>query len=262
MSTRNEPWPEGTPCWADLSATGQQAATAFYSHLFGWQVEDIGEEMGHYGIARLDGHRAVGIGELQPDDAGPPAWTTYLASNDVDRTCETITAAGGTVVVPPMVVGAAGRMAIATDPNGATFGVWQSGEVIGSEIVNEPGAIIWNECLSRDPQRAIDFYAAVFGYECTPMEGDAYWTIDGDGPGNTIGGVGRLTDEVPAEVPAHWMTYFAVADADATATIAAQSGATVQVAPFDTPFGRMAVIRDPQGAVFSIAGALPDTGPD
>lgn len=256
MSTRNEPWPEGTPCWVDLSTRDQEAAQRFYSALFGWHIEDTGEEMGHYGIGMLGGRRVAGIGEQPPGDPGQPNWTTYLASDDVDKTCEAISAAGGTLTLSPMQVGTAGRMAIAQDPNGAFFGVWQSGDVIGSELVNEPGTIVWNECLSRSPQQALDFYAAVFGLSFTPMEGEDYWTINGAGPGNTVGGIGRLPASAPAEVPAHWMTYFAVADADDTVSAAAQAGGTVQTPPFDTPFGRMAVVEDPQGAVFSIAGPV------
>lgn len=257
MSTRTERWPEGTPCWVDLTTTDQVGAVAFYGALFGWQVQDTGEDFGHYGMAMLHGRLVGGIGQQPPEQAGPPAWTTYLAADDVDKTCAAITAAGGTVVMPPMDVGDSGRMAIAQDPTGAFFGVWQAGETIGSTVVNEPGAVVWNDCRTRDPQRALDFYAEVFGYRYTPMEGD-YWTINGAGPGNTIGGIGALDPEVPAEVPAHWMTYFAVADADDTVTTATVNGGTLQTGPFDTPYGRMAVLTDPQGATFSIAGTPPD----
>jgi len=258
MSIRNEPWPEGTPCWVDHASTDQKAAIAFYSALFGWEVQDTGEAFGHYGMATLRGQLVGGVGEQPPEQPTPPAWTTYLASNDVDKTCEAITAAGGTVVMPAMDVGASGRMAIAQDPTGAYFGVWQAGEVIGSTLVNEPGGVVWNECRSRDPQRALDFYTAVFGYKYTKMADEQYWTIDGAGPGNTIGGIGVIEPGVPAEVPAHWMTYFSVADADQTVATATSSGGTVQMDPFDTPFGRLAVLTDPQGAVFSVAGTIAD----
>ena len=258
MSTRSERWPEGTPCWVDLSTTDQQAAISFYSTLFGWHVQDTGEEFGHYGIAMIGGQSVAGLGEQQPGQAGPPAWTTYLASNDVDKTCEAISSAGGTVVMPAMDVGTSGRMAIAQDPTGAFFGVWQAGDMPGSTIVNEPGCVGWNECRTRDPQRARDFYAAVFGHTFTKMEGDdEYWTIDGAGPGSTVGGLAPLDPGVPAEVPAHWMTYFVAADADAAVAAVSANGGRLQMGPWDTPFGRMAVVTDPQGAVFSIAGMPP-----
>lgn len=260
MSIRTEPWPEGTPCWVDLTTTDQQSAIAFYQHLFGWEVEDTGEEFGHYAMARIGGHLVCGLGPQPPGQSVPPVWTTYLASDDADKTCEAITASGGTVVMPAMDIGTSGRMAMAQDPTGAFFGIWQAGEVIGANLVNEPGGFTWNECRSRDPQRALEFYAAVFGYTYTKMEGgEEYWTIDGAGPGNTVGGIGVLEADVPAEVPPHWMTYFAVTDADVTTAACTARGGQVQMGPFDTPFGRMAVLSDPQGAVFSIAGTMPDT---
>jgi predicted enzyme related to lactoylglutathione lyase len=52
--------------------------------------------------------------------------------------------------------------------------------------------------------------------------------------------------------PNHWHVYFAIADADATAARATELGGSVLVPPFDTPVGRIAVLRDPQGAVFSV----------
>jgi predicted enzyme related to lactoylglutathione lyase len=53
-------------------------------------------------------------------------------------------------------------------------------------------------------------------------------------------------------VPNHWHVYFGTDDADAAAATAAEQGGTVAVPPFDTPVGRIAVLGDPQGAVFSV----------
>lgn len=258
MSIRNEPWPEGTPCWVDLETTDQKAAVEFYGSLFGWEVELTGEEFGHYGLAAIGGHHTAGLGEIPPGQPMPPAWTTYLASDDVDKTCDAISAAGGAIIAPPMDVGPRGRMAIAQDPTGALFGVWQAGDMIGASLVNEPGGVGWNECRTRDPEQALAFYAAVFGYTYSKMEGDEYWTIDGAGPGNPVGGIGELDASAPPGAPSHWMTYFMVADADTAVATATANGGAVQAGPFDTPFGRMAALSDPQGAVFSIAGVVPD----
>ena len=53
-------------------------------------------------------------------------------------------------------------------------------------------------------------------------------------------------------MPSHWHVYFGTEDADATAAKAAELGGSVIVAPFDTPVGRIAVLSDPQGAMFSV----------
>jgi hypothetical protein len=253
VSTREEPWPQGTPSWTDLTTSDQAAASEFYRALFGWDVEVGGAEYGGYGMCTVHGRPVCGMGQAVPGTEAPPAWTTYLAVEDADKAADAIAANGGTIVMPPMQVGDQGRMAIAQDPTGAYFGIWQAGEHYGAQIVNEPGAVVWNECMTRDPQRAREFYAAVFGYTYRPVEGaDDYVMIDGDGPGGTVGGIGGMDPGMAAETPPHWMAYFLVSSADEAAATARRQGGTVLAGPTDTPFGRMAVIRDPQGATFSI----------
>lgn len=252
MSTRDEAWPQGTPSWVDLSSPDVAASKDFYRTLFGWEIVDTGDEMGNYGICMKDGRAAAGIGPAQPGSDGPPVWTTYLAVDDVEKTAEAVTANGGMVVMPPMSVSDQGRMAIAQDPTGAYFGLWQADQMIGVGVFNEPGAIVWNEQISRDPDRARQFYGAVFGYTYEPVEGgDPYWTFT-TADGRMAGGLGAMREGLPADVPAHWMTYFAVASTDDTTAKVDAAGGTVAQAPFDTPFGRMAAIVDPHGAMFMI----------
>ena len=263
MTTRDTPWPEGTPSWVDLSTTDRDAAAAFYRSLFGWDVVTDGEEYGGYATCLLEGRPVAGIAPLPQGDEGGPGWTTYLSVEDAARTAEAITAQGGTVVLPPMQVGDQGRMAIAQDPTGAFFGLWEPGAHVGFQVVNQPGSVVWNECLTRDPDRARTFYSAVFGHSYTPVEGAADYTgIDGDGPGDTVGGIGALDAGTPPEVPSHWLTYFAVSNTDQVAVRVTEGGGTVQAGPFDSPFGRIAVVRDPQGAIFSIIGATGGTDSD
>lgn len=258
MSTRDQSWEPGTPSWVDMSSPDPAASQEFYRTLFGWEVQDTGADMGHYGMCLLDGRPVAGIGPQMDGSGGPPAWLTYLAVDDVEKTAESIAANGGTVVAPPMTVGDAGRMAVAQDPTGAFFGIWQSGTTIGFERFNEPGSVVWNEAMSRDVERAKEFYAAVFGHTFEPVEGAPYWMLQAGG--RTVGGIGTMDPGMPADVPAHWMTYFMVSDTDASAARAAQAGGTVTQAPVDTPFGRMAVVVDPLGAMFSIM--TPPAGSD
>jgi predicted enzyme related to lactoylglutathione lyase len=256
MSTRETTWPKGTPSWADLMTSDREGAWAFYSQVLGWKIQDSGPEMGNYGMASVDGKMVAGIGSPpDPTQAPPPAWTTYLATDDLDQTLAAVSSNGGMIAMPAMDVGDSGRMAVAADPTGAFFGIWQAKDFVGAERVNEPGAMVWNEAMSRDPEAAKRFYAEVFGYSYTPMEGVDYSTIDGAGPGNTVGGIGAMDQSTPAEVPAHWNTYFMVADADQAVTTATANGGSVAVPAFDTPFGRMGALTDPQGAMFWVMQA-------
>src|SRR5215470_2187429 len=199
MSTRDTPWPEGTPNWADLMTSNRESSWDFYRRVFGWEIIDSGPDMGHYGMATVSGRMVAGIGE-PPAEAGspPPAWTTYLATDDVDKTIEAVQSAGGQVLMPAMDVGEAGRMAMAADPTGAVFGLWQAGEHIGASLVNEPGGLTWNELLTRDAARAREFYTDVFGYRYSPVEGAGdYTSIDGEGPMGTVGGIGAMDEAYP-----------------------------------------------------------------
>lgn len=245
MSIHTDPWVDGTPCWADLTTPDPQAASAFYASVLGWNIMDTGEDLDGYRLCLVDGHAAAGLMRREPESPWPPAWITYLASSDVDKTCGAVTANGGQVAIPPFDVADQGRVALATDPNGAVFGIWQDKSMISATLVNEPGGMVWNECLSRDPARARAFYSAVFGYEYTAASGTSdYTTIDGAGPGNTVGGIGPADGDTPAR----WRAYFVVDDVDEAVTAVRSGGGGVVAEPFDTEHGRMTGITDPHGA--------------
>jgi predicted enzyme related to lactoylglutathione lyase len=147
-----------------------------------------------------------------------------------------------------------GRMAVVADPAGGVFGIWQPGRNIGADVVGEPGAMAWNELNTRDPEAAKAFYGAVFGwsFEEKEYEGSGTYTIISLGE-ETVGGLIDITDRVPQEVPAHWLVYFAVEDADATIEAAKERGGDVAAGPFDiTEVGRIAVVKDPWGAFFAV----------
>ena len=130
----------GTPCWVDVTSDDMAATNAFYSGLFGWSAADLGEEAGGYTMYTLRG-KSVAAGSPPPPGAegAPPQWTTYLASDDVDETAGRIRDAGGTVLMEPFDVFDSGRMAIAQDPTGATFGIWQAGTHIGASSRTSTG---------------------------------------------------------------------------------------------------------------------------
>jgi len=248
MPTHDGPWPDGHPCWVDLSSADREGAWQFYSEVMGWQIRDLGPDTGHYGIATVDGRSVGALGQAMPGQ--PTAWAVYFAAADVDATTARVADAGGMVILPAGDVGPAGRLSICADPLGGVFGVWQGGTNPGLGVVAEPGAPVWFDHLTHDPQAARDFYAAVFGWTYTAMgDGHDYQTADGFDPASPVCGIGHIGD-VSQDVPSHWRTYFAVADADATAERAADLGAEITMQPWDTPYGRMFIVTDPQGASF------------
>ena len=249
----------GRPNWVDLATSDPVAASAFYGGLFGWTTEQLGPEAGGYGLLRLHGKQVGGIGPTM-DSQRPPSWAVYLATDDADDTASRVAANGGTVVMPPMDVMNEGRMAVFADPSGAAFSVWEAGETVGAEAMNEPGALSWAELMTSDIGAARNFYASVFpvGVRDVPMpSGGTYSLIESDG--ESVAGAMQISPDM-GPMPSHWSAYFAVDDCDGVADRALAMGATEQLRQ-DSEAGRFAMLTDPQGAEFSIITPNPDFHP-
>jgi uncharacterized protein len=256
MSERTSYAP-GTFCWIDLGTPDQDGAGEFYGALFGWQLkeDENAEQTGGYRTAQRDGNAIGGVMKLM-QEGQPPAWLNYVCVEDADATVAKAREAGATVHTEPMSVLDYGRMAVIADPTGAAFGIWQPGVHNGAEVVGETGAMTWNELNTHDREAAKTFYGAVFGWSFEEKEYEAgtYTIITLDGEG-----IGGITERVPAEVPAHWLVYFAVEDTDATVETAKQRGGEIPAGPFDiAEVGRIAVIKDPFGAVFAVIAPDPE----
>lgn len=253
MTTKTS-YEQGTPCWVDLQTPDQDAARAFYAGLFGWQYQDQPMPEGPvYSMAQLDGRNAAAIAPQNPDQAAagvPAMWNTYLAVDDVDAVTARVADAGGTVAMEPFDVMDAGRMSFVADPSGAYVGLWQAKEHIGAQVANEPGALTWNELVSTDLDGALPFYETVLGLKSSSVQmgPDYAYTMFQVGDQQ----VGGATPPQMAGVPNHWNVWFAVASADETAARVTELGGSLLVEPMDMPVGRMAVARDPQGAVFNL----------
>lgn len=253
MVTRDTPWPDGTPCWIDMMVPDPRRAMDFYGALLGWDFFDTGEDSGHYLMCSVGGREVAGIGGPMPgQEEVPVAWTTYLATSDVDKTVSAISEAGGQVMVPPMDIMEAGRMALAADPTGAAFGLWQAGQTTGFQVANVPRTPCWLECVTDDFARAKDFYVDAFGYGIDDMSSADFSYVALKVGGNVVGGLGQMEPGAPAGVPPRWRVYFGVADTDAAVSRAQQLGGTLMGGPQDTEYGRQATLRDNQGAFFRV----------
>jgi predicted enzyme related to lactoylglutathione lyase len=278
--TPRETYPPGVSCFVDTERSDVDAAMAFYGGLFGWSFREMTpkDAPNRFAMAEVDGLVVAGIG------AGPgsahPAWNTYFSVESADAVVEKVEAAGGTTLVAPMDVGEAGRMAIFADSEGAAFRVWQAGRTAGAQLVNAPGAWNWSDLETRDIPAAKAFYSAVFGWEYQEVDFGAgpaaMIRVPGYGdhlealtPGTLAShkelgapegfsdAIGWMQPPAREDGPARWAVTFSVADADDTAARTAGLGGTVLVEPFDVPYVRMAVIRDPDGVTFTIGKFQP-----
>ena len=241
----------GVPCWVDLSTPDIAKSVSYYTELFGWTVEDQGEEAGHYHICSSGGLPVAGIGPLM--SPSPAHWTNYVNVTSADETVAKVESAGGTVLMGPMDVMDIGRMAIVADPAGAVIGIWQPGNFYGAQLVNQPVSFTWSQLLSTDIDRAVPFYTSVFGWDATndAENGGTAFSVGG----NPVCGGMAMPPEVPQGTPSYWDVYFSVADADASAAQVKELGGQVLMGPMDIPAGRIASTMDPTGAVVGIAAS-------
>jgi uncharacterized protein len=248
----------GTFSWADLTTTDQEAAKTFYGGLFGWEAEDmpVGDGV-YYSMQRVGGKDVAAISpqQQQQRDAGvPPLWNSYISVENADAVADRARELGATVHAPPFDVMEAGRMAVIQDPQGAHFLLWQANRHIGAALVNAPGALSWNELASPDLDASKEFYSSLFGWTVEPFEGSPqpYLTIK-NGEANN-GGIRELDSPGP---PPHWLVYFAIDDIDQGLAKVEQLGGVKHAGPMDIGIAKIAVVADPQGAIFALyAGQL------
>jgi predicted enzyme related to lactoylglutathione lyase len=241
------------PAWVDLSSSDPGASGEFYAKLFGWQVEvNPDPQYDGYAMAKIGGKDVAGIGPKQMPEA-PTAWMVYIGTDDADALVAKVQAAGGTVVAPPMEVADQGRIAVFQDPSGAFISAWQPISMSGFGA-GGPNTFGWAELNARGIEKAIPFYAAVFGWASKTDqmgEGQPPYTEFLLGDARIAGGT-EMNPMVPAQVPSYWMVYFTVSDVDGSFRTAVESGAREMLAPMDFPGGRFAILTDPQGAVFGL----------
>lgn len=256
MGERSEYTP-GTFSWSDLSSPDQDASKAFYTALFGWTAVDLpmGEDA-VYSMMQLDGKDVAAISpqpQQQRDMGMGPVWNSYVTVGSADATVERAKELGGNAHAPAFDVMEAGRMAVLQDPQGAYFLVWEPRENIGAALVNAPGALVWNELQSPDLDASASFYGDLFGWEVAPFEGmaDRYLSIKNAGANN--GGMRELAPGTPP----NWLVYFGADDIDAALAKVEQLGGSKLAGPIDIQIAKIAVVQDPQGAVFALyAGEL------
>jgi hypothetical protein len=271
----------GVPCWVDTDQPDPEAALPFYRGVFGWDFADAMPEgsEGKYFIGRIRGGDVAAVGSIPEGAPRVAAWNTYIWVDSADDTAAKARTAGGAVAVEPFDVMDAGRMAVLTDREGAVFCVWQAKNNKGAQVVNEHGALNFNALATRDLEAAKSFYGDVFGWRTLALPSGMTWTLPGYGdhleegtPGlrkqhAEMGAPEGFIDVVAAvnpiagddhDTPPHWTVTFGVDDVDAAAAKVRDLGGEIVDGPFDAPWVRTTVIRDPQGAMFIASQFVPE----
>jgi predicted enzyme related to lactoylglutathione lyase len=250
---KRETAPIGAPVWIDLFTSDPAKSRAFYGELLGWTSSEPNEEFGGY--FNFSKGESLVAGAMKNDGSAgvPDLWNVYLAVENAEATVARATAHGGGVIVPAMAVGDMGSMAVVTDAGGAAIGLWQPGTHKGMGVIGEPGAPAWFELHTRDYDASVQFYTDVFGWDAKTMSDtpDFRYTTLGEGE-SALAGLMDSSSFLPEGVPAHWAVYFAVADTDAAVKTTQELGGALVMPAEDTPYGRIATVADPTGAVFRL----------
>jgi uncharacterized protein len=244
----------GNFCWMELGTTDPAAAKAFYSRLFGWTSADF--PMGAdqiYTIFRLADGDVAAEYQLPPDmrqHGVPPHWALYVSVKSADESAAKAASLGGKIMAGPFDIPQMGRMAVLQDPTGVTFSIWEAKGHQGIAIAGEDNAFCWADLVTPDPAGVKGFYEALFGWSIHPGQGpeSTYLHIQ-NGP-DFIGGIQPQRNP---QAPPHWLVYYQTSDCDGCVEKAKEGGATIFVPPMSLPnVGRLAVLADPQGAVFAL----------
>jgi uncharacterized protein len=231
--------------WHEQVSSDPSKAQEFYTQLFGWGTEVFKPGEADYTMIAAGGANH-GAFATAMEGAPPPHWLAHVRVERLEEPIERAKQAGGTLAAGPFEMGEIGRIAIIADPQGAYLSAY---EPQGDGPAPE-GVFVWDELGTTDADGAQRFYEQVFGWTTSDMGADygGYRVFNRSETG--IAGLMALPDD---SSPPHWHPYVAVDDPDAITAKASELGGTVLAEPMDVPkVGRVAVLRDPQGATFGI----------
>jgi uncharacterized protein len=237
--------------WFDYFGNDLEKAQGFYGELFGWRTKAMKMPQGEYAMITAGDHEIGGYMKT-PKGAPPNAhWITYLQVEDCAATVAKIRSLGGKVRLDTNKAGDAGTMAIVADPFEGTFGLWQPAKAEGTgDFHGKDGSWCWNELMTTDPDRSVEFYKAIGGFEHERQEMGpmTYHVLKRDGKPRA----GIMKSDKP-NVPVAWLPYVQVGSCDRSVDRAKQLGATVFHPPTDIPnVGRFSVFADSTGAPIGI----------
>ncbi|MEU9234021.1 VOC family protein [Streptomyces subrutilus] len=247
----------GAPCWLSLMARDLPAAQDFYGAVLGWTFREA--RLGRtFAVAELDGVPVAGIGAVAGDFALPVAWTTYFAVDDADSAVARIRDFGGTVGIGPVTFPPGGRAALATDLEGASFGVWEGG-VLSDWRVGEGEAPAWLELHTKNAFDAALFYGRVLewtdddasGCEVSYEQDQVVLRHDGQAVARLNSGPVENSSPRPQMRP-RWRVHFKVADLDAARAAVLEHGGHVVVDDLTSGAPGHLTVRDPDGGLFTL----------
>jgi predicted enzyme related to lactoylglutathione lyase len=242
---------QGKFVWADLVTDDVPAARKFYSDLFGWTFQSVGD----YIVVANQDHPICGMFQRQQskERSAQPRWLGYISTKNVQGAQRAVLKLGGRVLEAPQKLPKRGEQAVFTDPEGATFGVIKSSSGDPQDLKPDPGDWVWMQLLSRDAARASEFYRQIGGYEVIQnTESNRLSDFVLVSKGYARATVRTIPSDRTQTKP-DWLPYVRVSSATDSTARARQLGGEVLVEPKPEFLqGKVAVVRDPTGAVIGL----------
>lgn len=125
-----------------------------------------------------------------------------------------------------------------------------------------PGAFVWYDLATTDPEAASRFYASVVGWAVEPVP-EMHYTLLKAGEARAAGLMELPQHVRDRGVPPHWSGYISVGDVDAMVAKVTHAGGELKFGPDDIPgIGRFAVVTDPDGAPFYLFKGVGEAAPE
>ena len=246
--------------WTDAFVLKYGPAKEFYEQLFGWYFADQHDDLELvYSLACLNSEASppesisvAGLAECKDPSRKMDCWNSYIRVQNVDGMVERIQSFGGTLVMGPMDVMTAGRMAVCLDSRGAAFHLWQAKDHQGVDSSFAPGKPCWFELTSAHIKSSIEFYSSVFGWTVREAPSDSgqyhiFYSND-----IMIAGMHNQIDH--SRGTETWLPFFLTQDMEASVKKCLEFNGSVIHGPVVEPkMGKYATVTDLENNMFGLA---------